>query len=228
MSTKPTLYYAPDNASLCVRIALNAAGVDHETVLVDRGENMQRSTKYLTLNPNGLIPTLDTQNGVLFETAAILLWVAQNGQTAILSADNSDERWAEIKWLFWLSNTLHPNLRMVFYPHLYGTCINDVRQLAHQRIRKNLDVLTDAPDAGWLDQNKVSALSAYLAPMVRWMAIYGEDTSWFNLKDWPRLLDFARRQEALNPVLAAATSEGLGKTVFSAPQMPNPPEGSAT
>ena len=59
--TKPlTLYYAPDNASLCVRLALLELGVPFETVLVDRAVQGQVAPEYLALNPNGVIPTLMT------------------------------------------------------------------------------------------------------------------------------------------------------------------------
>ena len=70
------LHYAPDNASLIIRLALEHAQVPYRDVLVDRAAVAQRSAEYLALNPNGLIPVLETPEGPLFETGAILLWLA--------------------------------------------------------------------------------------------------------------------------------------------------------
>jgi len=54
------LHYAPDNASLIVRLVLEDLGVPYETVLVNRAAGGQREAPYLALNPNGLIPVLET------------------------------------------------------------------------------------------------------------------------------------------------------------------------
>ncbi|BDY15502.1 hypothetical protein Sulfitobl28_14720 [Sulfitobacter pontiacus] len=74
--TDYTLHYAPDNASLIIRLALEAQGVAYDTCLVDRAAQGQSAPAYRALNPHGLIPALQTPDGPLFETGAILLWLA--------------------------------------------------------------------------------------------------------------------------------------------------------
>ena len=64
------LHYAPDNASLIIRMALDHRGLPYRTQLVDRASQEQSSAAYRALNPNGLIPTLETPQGPLFETGA--------------------------------------------------------------------------------------------------------------------------------------------------------------
>ena len=71
------LHYAPDNASLIVRLALEEMGIAYRTVLVDRSRNEQRSAAYLRVNPTGLIPALETPEGPMWETGAILLWLSE-------------------------------------------------------------------------------------------------------------------------------------------------------
>jgi len=46
-----SLHYAPDNASLIVRIVLEELALPYETVLVDRSASAQSSDAYLKLNP---------------------------------------------------------------------------------------------------------------------------------------------------------------------------------
>ena len=93
MSHRLRLHYAPDNASLCIRLALEELGLPYETVLVNRATHAQRSPAYLALNPNGLIPVLETPDGPLFETGAILLWLADtHGGLRPFASDRSWRR----------------------------------------------------------------------------------------------------------------------------------------
>ena len=227
MTSPLRLHYAPDNASLCVRLALDAVGAPYETVLVDRAARGQKSQRYLALNPNGLIPVLETPDGVLFETGAILLWVADH-HAGLLPLRGPD-RAAALKWLFWLSNTLHPTCRMLFYPDQYTSGDAEaLRVTTRERIMAQLIILNAAHDAPWLDSQQPSAPACYLAPMLRWLALYGGDTAWFDLARTPRLLAFAVAANTWTATAIAQTTEGLGPTPFSAPHLPHPPEGSTT
>ncbi|MEO0766331.1 MAG: glutathione S-transferase family protein [Pseudomonadota bacterium] len=218
------LHYAPDNASLIVRLALDVLDHPFETRLVDRSSNAQASPAYLALNPNGLIPTLETDDGVMFETTAILLYLHE--QHGNLMPDTGPARASALKWLVWLGNTLHPSQRMLFYPHLYTDGDHeDLRRQTRKRITRLLTLLAQAKDSDWLE-GPPSAMSCYLAPLLRWCAIYG-GPAWFDLADHPRLMDFARRMEQTKATARAITAEGLGPHPFSAPERPNPPEGSA-
>ena len=130
------LHYAPDNASLVVRLALDHLGVAYETKLLDRSKAAHKAAPYLALNPNGLIPTLETPQGALFETGAILLWLADT-HGGLGPAPGDQDRADFLKWLFFLSNTLHPCLRRIFYPDTYcadPTAYEAVRASARQAV----------------------------------------------------------------------------------------------
>ncbi len=227
MSDLLRLHYAPDNASLCVRLALEELALPYQTVLVDRGTVGQKSASYLMLNPNGLIPTLETPQGPVFETAAILIWLADR-EGRLLPPVASPERAHAIQWMVWLANTLHVTLRMLFYPDQYvGGDTADLHARAKERLVQQLDILEHAPTARWLESAEASAQGCYLGPMLRWAALYGGGPAWFALQHWPRLQDFARRAERRPAVLRAARAEGLGPTPFSNPHPCNPPEGRA-
>ena len=74
------LHYAPDNASLIVRLVLDGAGIPYRTALVDRTKRQQDSAAYRALNPTGLIPTLETPLGPIPDTGALLLWLSDTHQ----------------------------------------------------------------------------------------------------------------------------------------------------
>ena len=217
------LHYAPDNASLCVRLALEFANRPDRTALVNRAAAGQRSASYLQLNPAGLIPALETPSGPIFETGAILLWLADSAPGTLMPAPDAPGRGAALSWLFWMSNTLHPTLRTLFYPEQYlPAAPSSLRHAAKHRLASHLDLL----EAEWSPDHV--AQMCYLAPMLRWPALYGGPAGWYDLGNWPRLHLFAQVFEQMPATKRAAAAEGLGATPFSAPHHPIPPEGSPT
>ena len=79
------LYYATGTCALASHIALQEAGADYETVWLDFRSNDQRKPEYLAINPKGRVPALVTDRGILTETPAILVFVAQTFPQARLA-----------------------------------------------------------------------------------------------------------------------------------------------
>lgn len=230
MSQTYRLHYAPDNASMIIRLMLEELRLEYTAVLVDRTQQAQRAPAYLALNPHGLIPVLETPDGPLFETGAILLWLAdRHPDRALAPLPGDADRGEMLKWLFYLSNTLHPALRMLFYPEKYieTATAPALRNGLETRLSESLTQL----DAYWQNAPRPPlVLGLYLAPMLRWCALYPKDRAkdWFDLAGYPALWQMCRNLEARACVQSLQSSEGLGPTPFSAPQAPNPPEGSPT
>ncbi len=231
--TQYVLHYAPDNASLIVRLVLEDLGVTYETRLVERGLRAQESAAYRKLNPAGHIPALETPDGPISETAAIVLWLAdRHGRMA--PAFNAPARGAFLKWVFFLSNTLQAGMRIAFYPEKF---IGDdrleqeaLRRHVQGELAKHLTLLEQEAQAGhsWFGGPEVSVFDYYLACCLRWCALYPQlHSEWFCLADFPRLFALARRLETCPAVRVAQKAEGLGPTPFSAPVLAQPPEGSA-
>lgn len=226
------LHYAPDNASLVVRLVLEELRLPYRTALVDRSVSAQQGAAYKRLNPVGRIPALETPDGPIFETAAICLWLAdRHREGACLSPDLTDpQRGTFLSWLFFLSNTVHAEMRMLFYPSLVAGTDPQLQAVVSQKTQASLtahfDLLNDAHGNSDAD---VTLCHLYLSVLLRWPALYpmAEDRSWFDLDRWPNLHVLARRIEARESAQAAALAEGLGPTPFSNPHPATPPEGSA-
>ena len=155
MTRNLRLHYAPDNASLCVRLALEELRLPYEAELVDRNARAQKAQPFLSLNPNGLIPILETPQGPIFETAAILMWLAET-LGRLMPPVGAPERMHAIQWMIWLANTLHPTLRMMLYPDQYADGDSGpTHRMAGQRLRAHLDLL-DAFFAGNIQDGPVT------------------------------------------------------------------------
>jgi glutathione S-transferase len=221
------LHYAPDNASLVIRLVLDGAGIPYQTALVDRARRQQDGPAYRALNPTGLIPTLETPVGPISETAAILLWLSDTHQLG--PSPQSPDRGLFLKWLFFLSNSAHADLRQIFYPHQY--CPVDAhpghRVMMAARMLDHFALLDSAARQWPALFAAGKPLGAYAVTLTRWSALYPPNAPrWFDLANFPTLFALAEAQEARVETPVIARAEGLGPHPFTRPEHPNPPEGS--
>ncbi|MDF1709848.1 MAG: glutathione S-transferase family protein [Paracoccaceae bacterium] len=234
MTHRYRLHYAPDNASLIIRLALEELHLPYTAVLVDRKAQAQRSAPYLALNPHGRIPVLETPDGAIFETGAILLWLADR-HGGLCPAPDHPDRGDALKWLFFLSNTLHAELRMLFYPEIYigpdpahHAALRDGLRASLAAHLARLEAVAGAGHA-WLNADTPTVLDLYLAACLRWIALYPRDRAgWWDRDAAPHLARLCARIEARPASRACAMAEGLGELPFTLPDYPIPPEGSAT
>ncbi len=168
------LHYAPDNASLAVRLALEEQGLPYRTALIDRATQAQEGAAYRAVTPTGLIPALETPHGAIFETGAILLWLADR-HGGLAPAPDAPARGDFLKWFFLTANTLHPDLRALFYPRLYaGADKAGHRALTEGRILHSSPSSTprSLKHPTGCRPGAPGALGCYLAPLVRWLSLY--------------------------------------------------------
>src|SRR5712664_2163611 len=102
------LYYAPGTCALASHIALQEAGAAYTTERVDFKSNQQNSPEYLAINPKGRVPALVTDRGILTETPAMLVFVAQSFPAARLAPVDDAFAFAEVQaFNSYLCSTLH-------------------------------------------------------------------------------------------------------------------------
>ncbi|MGH7080753.1 MAG: maleylacetoacetate isomerase [Acetobacteraceae bacterium] len=125
--------YFRSSASWRVRIALNLKGVTvvHVPHHLRRGE--QRSPDYLALNPQGLVPALELDDGrVLTQSLAIIEWLEENFAAPRLLPRESIAR-AEVRaFAMVLAADTHPlqNLRVLVRLRAMGRAEADVQAWA--------------------------------------------------------------------------------------------------
>ncbi len=92
-------------------------GAAFELVAVDLEKREHKSAAYLKLNPSGLVPTLVVDGEPFTETAAILMWLAEQHKEAgfdVAPGDRLRRRYLQL--MLFLANTLQPAYRLYFYP----------------------------------------------------------------------------------------------------------------
>lgn len=79
------LYYAPGTCALASHIALEEAGASYEAVRLSFKNEDQKKPEYLKINPKARVPALVTERGIITETPAILIYIAQTYPAAKLA-----------------------------------------------------------------------------------------------------------------------------------------------
>jgi glutathione S-transferase len=173
------LYYSPGKANMAPHIILEELAVPYELVLVDTDKNAHRSSDYVKLNPSGRIPVLIDGDLVLFETAAICLYLADAyPQRGLAPALGTKARAHLYKWLMYLTNTLQTEIITYFYSDRVtedDTASAQVKRRAEQRISEMLNILEQALQDNaernvgpYLLGEQFSILDPYLFMLCRW------------------------------------------------------------
>lgn len=95
-----------------VHAVANELGMTLEFQTVDLQSGEQRKPEYLALNPNGKVPTLVDGDTVVWESNAIICYLAGKGDTELWP--KSAKRYDILRWMFWESNHLTNALNRLF------------------------------------------------------------------------------------------------------------------
>ena len=95
-----------------VHAVANELGIELETQTLDLRAGEQRTPEYLALNANGKVPTLVDGDTVLWESNAIMCYLAGKGDTELWP--KSAKRYDILRWMFWESNHLTNALNRLF------------------------------------------------------------------------------------------------------------------
>lgn len=110
------LYTFPQSHnSLRVTSVAYSIGIDLELVFVDLAKAEQMKPEFLKLNPNHKVPTLVDGDFVLWESSAIMLYLAEKYPEAGLVPDDLHRRMQMHQWLSWDSTQFTPAEHVYIY-----------------------------------------------------------------------------------------------------------------
>ena len=109
--------YFRSTAAYRVRIALELKSVQHDLIPVNLLKGEQKSAKFLTKNPEGLIPVLDTGKHQLTQSMAILEYLEETYPEPALLPSNLEQRALVRSLAYIISSDIHPlnNLRVLTF-----------------------------------------------------------------------------------------------------------------
>lgn len=190
-------YYADRTCALATRLTLAYGGIEHEAVRLDFTKNEQRSPEYLKINPKGRVPALVTELGVLTETPAILLFIAQSHPDKQLAP--LGDAWALAKvneFNSYLCSTVHVN-----YAHKgRGNRWSDdpaAQESMKAKVKQNMSDCFDLIEremvrGPFVLGDRISICDFYLFTMAQW--IEGEG---IGLSRFPKVARIAREVSEL-------------------------------
>lgn len=202
------LYYTPHTCALASHIALETAGAKYEAKRIDFRTTEQRSPEYLKVNPKGRVPALVTGRGILTETPAILLYVAQSFPKSNIAPLDDPFRLAEVQaFNSYLCSTVH-----VAHAHrVRGTrwaddeaAIEAMKKKVPHSVGECFELIEREMLRGpWVMGETYTISDMYLFTLSQWLEGDGVDINRF-----PKLADFRQRM-ADHPIVKKVIAQEL-------------------
>ena len=95
--------FPPSSRALGIVALKNHLGIECEVMTVDLGKGDQRQARYVALNPNKKMPTLQDGDFVLWESNAILFYLAAKHPESGLWPSDLHGQADVVRWLAWES-----------------------------------------------------------------------------------------------------------------------------
>ncbi|NGM46475.1 glutathione S-transferase family protein [Rhodobacter sp. SGA-6-6] len=217
------LHHTPDTAATPVRILLEELALPYTARRVDREGGELASPGYRVLHPLGKIPVLETPEGPLVETAAILLWLADtHAPGRFAPAPGTGDRGAFLKWLFFATSNLHPPVMEIYYSdRVAGPAASEALvPLAAARAKTVLDALETGAKAApaLFPADRPSLLGLYIGTLMRWLGQLPDGhPGLIRAADYPVLHATLAACETTAAAARVAAAEDLGPTLFTRP-----------
>jgi glutathione S-transferase len=159
------LFQITGSASFAARAALEELGAEYVTVDV-HPRRRDETPEFGEVNPLQRVPSLREGAVEVYETGAVLAWLGDRFAGAGLAPGIADPtRGAYLRWLFWLSNTLHG----AWWP------VARKAEGAEEAIGRHEAYIAQQLGSGdWCLGDRFSLADAYLYMLVGWRSFYGD------------------------------------------------------
>jgi GST-like protein len=101
------LYYHPSPNPAKVALFLEEAGLPYEVVPIDTRKGEQHAPAFRAINPNGKTPALTDGDAVLFDSTAILLYLAHKTEKFLANKTQADDA-KMLSWLMLVATGIGP------------------------------------------------------------------------------------------------------------------------
>jgi len=190
-----TLYTAPLSGNgRKVHMLLEEAGVSYQLSKLDLMKGEQKNPEYLQLNPNGKVPTLVDDGFVLWESNAILLYLAEKFPAAKFLPTDGHDRARMFQWLLFEQTTFRPPVSFLFrHTRFTPPAQQDQKAIeqAWSEVRTNMGILQTALSGRDYIGGTFSVADIAVLPYVYLAKDLGAD-----LSAWPGVASYWQRLSA--------------------------------
>jgi glutathione S-transferase len=96
--------------------AVGEMGLAHERIDIGGPFGKNKEPAYLAMNPNGLVPTLEEDDGfLLWESNSVIRYLAAKHHAAVLEPTDLTTRALASQWMDWQLSVLGPAITPVFW-----------------------------------------------------------------------------------------------------------------
>ena len=173
-----------------VALFLEEAGLPYEAIPVDTRAGHQFAPDYVAMNPNGKVPTIDDDGATVFDSNAILLYLAE--KTGRFLPPNDPAHRAELlSWLMFVATGIGPfSGQAVHFKHFAPEPV----PYAHARYQYEAERHYGVLDARLASRNYVVGEAYSIVDMAVWgwarmVPFILGDEAWGKFPNLKRLLD---------------------------------------
>jgi glutathione S-transferase len=186
------LFYVPQTRATRARWLLEEIGEPYELVRVDVASKENRSPEYLAKNPLGQVPTLVDGDTVVFETAAVCMYLADKFPDRKLAPPpGSPERGPYYQWIVFVPATIEPALVHYFEHNARlpeGERVPWIAEKMHHRLREVFGALARTLEGrDFIVGDHFTAADVMMASALSWARLTGL------LTDFPACEAYAKR-----------------------------------
>ncbi|MBB1485117.1 glutathione S-transferase family protein [Oceanospirillum sediminis] len=98
-------YFHPTPNPMKIALMLEETGLDYTLVPVDTFKGEQHAPEFLKINPNAKVPAIDDDGTIVFDSNAILLYLAEKSGQLL---GKPEERGELLSWLMFVATGLGP------------------------------------------------------------------------------------------------------------------------
>jgi glutathione S-transferase len=174
-----------------VRLLAAELEIPLERVTLDFTKGELRSASYLSKNPNAKIPTIEEDSFVLWESAAILRWLAaKNPERGLVPTDPRQLALLD-QWMFWYAANIDPPFLLLVFELLVKKFLGQgepdasVVGVAQRGLKRFLPILDAQLEGKEYVLGKLTIADFQMAPWLDLAPMLGVDlAAYANINAW--------------------------------------------